>query len=153
MFHCSLWLTCDTSLCPVFTDWYVTCHCGPSSQTDLCQWHVTVSHSSIWLTCRSGTQSLRTKAAQHQNPQLQNLSGLECFYGSRVSLSTGSYEDCAHKRDWCNACAFLMRHDTSHQLHVYTQEFIAVFGGGGIYYNIFKLCLTWNFVHTYRFSF
>ena len=48
-----------------------------------------------------------------------------------MSLSTGSYEDCAHKRDWCNACAFLMRHDTSHQLHVYTQEFIAVFGGGG----------------------
>ena len=75
------------------------------------------------LTCRSGMQSLRSKTAQHQNPQLQNLSGLECFCGSRVSLSTGSYEDCTHSRDWCNAMAFQMRHETSHQLHVYIQEY------------------------------
>ena len=108
-----LWLPCTQCHHPSFiTTDSVTCHCMTSSLWLTCIIFIILHNLTLY--CRNGLQSLRSRVTLHPNHQLQNLYGLGCFSGSKVSLSTGSYEDCVHSTDRCIARECQMGHLTVH---------------------------------------
>ena len=55
-----------------------------------------VTVSSVTEICRDGTKILRSSLVQHHRHCQRNLYRIKFYSGSKVSLSTGSYEDQGH---------------------------------------------------------